>query len=168
MTISIIDLLGAEHRHINGLFDILENNTDSREKVFEALKMALLEHSRSEEVVLYPQLEVLSDLQILAEDAREDHDLVNHILNTISMKGVDSEDFESSVNTLRQNVNHHVHFEESQIFPKLRQFFLPEELRVMADEFMRVEGRVHRVENVKEVVRNFGKGVGRRVSQFFS
>jgi hemerythrin superfamily protein len=165
---SIIDILTREHRHIEGLFSQLrETKGDQREQMFESLKDILIEHSRSEERVLYPQLEALSDLRKLADDAREDHATADQLLNELDSKKIEAKDWLACLATLEETVDHHVKFEEDLIFPRLRQYFLIEELRIMGEEYLRVEGRVKQVQTVKSVIRTLTKTMQNKLGEYF-
>lgn len=154
MAQSIVDILSREHRHIESLFNqIQKTNGDQREQVFDSLKDMLVEHSRSEERVLYPQLEALVDFRMVADDALEDHAVVDQMLTELSSRDVDSRDWLSLFLNLEEAVLQHVQFEEDRIFSVLREYFLDEELRIMGEEYLRVEGRVKQIQSLRGVFR---------------
>lgn len=141
------------------LFVQIREAPERRDELFEKLKGILVEHSRSEERVLYPQLEALADLRALCEDAREDHLVVDQLLIELDAKTLEADDWMACLNMLQDNVDHHVRFEEREIFPRLKQYFLNEELRIMGDEYERVEGRVKQVQSLKGFFRSISRTV---------
>ncbi|HEX4926308.1 MAG TPA: hemerythrin domain-containing protein [Bdellovibrionales bacterium] len=163
MAHSIIEILDREHRQIERLFKRLREDVDNRDELFERLKGLLVEHSLSEERVLYPQLEALADLRTLGDDAREDHSVIDQLLIELDAKTLDAGDWIACLNLLEDNFEHHVRFEEQEIFPRLKQYFLNEELRIMGDEYQRVEGRVKQVQTMK----GFWRSITRTVQYTF-
>ncbi|MEQ1877881.1 MAG: hemerythrin domain-containing protein [Bdellovibrionia bacterium] len=156
MAQSIIDIIAREHRHIESLLAQLEREQshDQRVQVFESLADMLIEHSRSEERVLYPQLAALSDFEKLAEDCVEDHAVQDQLLQNLSSRRTDEGDWPAVMASLEEAVGQHIRFEEDKVFQVLRQYFLVEELRIMGEEYLRIEGRVKQIQNVKHAIRN--------------
>jgi hemerythrin superfamily protein len=166
MTESIIDILKWEHVQVDQLFTNVRENAEKRDVFFEDLKQLLKQHSQSEERVLYSQLEALKDLQPLAVEATEDHQEIDRIIQELDERSSDTPGWLELLGQLQYEVKTHVKFEEGQIFERLKQYFLEEELKIMGDEYHRVESRIRQVENVIGFMRTLRRTVQSKIDQF--
>lgn len=116
--------LEQDHRSVSALFKEMEETTPqetlTREDLCTQLAAMLNEHSELEKNVLYPKLEALKDTHELTLEAYEEHKLVEALLDELAMLNPGSEVWTAKLTVLKENVEHHVREEETQLFKKAR------------------------------------------------
>jgi hemerythrin superfamily protein len=119
------DLLRRDHDGVRGLFQAFENAGDrerSRRELFEQIREAIDVHARVEEEIFYPAVRAAGDEGAdIVEDATEEHDAVNELLETISALDPSERKFERTLRKLRRKVEHHATEEEAEMFPFARE-----------------------------------------------
>ncbi|HYP01777.1 MAG TPA: hemerythrin domain-containing protein [Pyrinomonadaceae bacterium] len=117
------ELLKNDHAKVATLFDRIEPATDAttRQQLFAQLKQELDIHAHIEETILYPALKQASETRDLTEEAYEEHQEVKDLLAELQTTPADSEEWSDMITELRENVEHHVEEEESEMFTKARE-----------------------------------------------
>jgi hemerythrin-like domain-containing protein len=120
-----IELLEADHRKVEALFDQYEDEKESDEETRRTLAQRicgeLRVHAQVEEELFYPWLRenLEEDSMELVEEAQVEHnsakDLIAQIEGGISI----DETFNAKVKVLGEYVKHHVEEEESEIFEEV-------------------------------------------------
>lgn len=114
----VFALLEQDHRTVENLFDQFEQSGD----VDIALTICgeLTIHALLEEELVYPVLatKVGHDL---ADEARQEHDQAKHVIVQIESGIGQGEDVSALVRQLKQDVQHHVQEEETEVFPRMRE-----------------------------------------------
>ena len=109
-----IDLLKKDHQEVQQLFSEFMSAEDDdfarREDLFQQIDKALLAHSEAEEQILYPTMEQYAP--DLVKEALNEHQAVKNVLLEMLDLEVDDEEFDKRMNTLMQDVLHHVQEEE--------------------------------------------------------
>ncbi len=120
-----IGFLKAEHQSVERLFKAFEKAGDgahkTKRKLLDQMIRELSQHAAIEEEVLYPaarQSIASSDDEVL--EALEEHHLVKWELRELLDMAPTEERFQPKVSLLIENVRHHVHEEEGELFPLLR------------------------------------------------
>ncbi len=120
-----IALLKDDHRTVEGLFKSFENSGSgarkTRRKLVDQMITELSRHAAIEEEVLYPSARELmapDDGQVL--ESLEEHHVVKWELSELAKTDPTDERFEAKVAVMIENVRHHVHEEEGELFPFLR------------------------------------------------
>ena len=117
-------LLKADHKKVAGILEKLDSTTErgvkTREELFTQLKTELDVHARIEETIFYPALEEAEETRDITLEAFEEHRLVKQLLGELEKMSKDSEEWTAKFTVLKENVEHHVEEEESDMFPKAR------------------------------------------------
>jgi hemerythrin superfamily protein len=117
-------LLKADHKKVAGILEKLDSTTErgvkTREELFTQLKTELDVHARIEETIFYPVLEEAKETRDITLEAFEEHRLVKQLLGELDKMSKDSEEWTAKFTVLKENVEHHVEEEESDMFPKAR------------------------------------------------
>lgn len=117
-------LLKADHKKVAGILEKLDSTTErgvkTREELFTQLKTELDVHARIEETIFYPALEEAEETRDITLEAFEEHRLVKQLLGELEQMSKDSEEWTAKFTVLKENVEHHVEEEESDMFPKAR------------------------------------------------
>ncbi len=128
----MIEILTADHREVERLFAELargEGSGEHRRDLADTVTAELVRHSVAEEEYLYPAAR-----QHLPDgDKVADHEIHEHAEAEQTMKdleGVDADDprFDVLCQQLMGAIRHHVHEEESDLFPRLREACTEDEL----------------------------------------
>jgi hypothetical protein len=116
-----IELLTTDHQKVKALFQEFEAAEAGEEKrrLFGQIKMELKVHSKIEEEIFYPAVHEI-DSEI-ASEAVEEHNVVDWILAQMTRLSPDNEAYDAKFKTLRENVEHHMEEEETEMFAEARQ-----------------------------------------------
>jgi hemerythrin superfamily protein len=116
---SAIDLLEAQHREVEDLFEEFEDATKGRKReVFLRIADKLAVHAAIEEKHFYPSARTEETEDLLLESAEEHLAVKRVIADLLKLKEGD-ETFEAKVKLLKEEVQHHVEEEEDQLFPRV-------------------------------------------------
>jgi len=115
-----LDLLRADHRHLQSLFERLRQSGDfgERRELFEEIRDSLELHADLEERVFYPVFRQNPEWTEVIEEALEDHRLMSEM--TLELGAVhDTEDFNDLLDELMESIEDHLFEEEQELFPHL-------------------------------------------------
>ena len=140
----IYSLLRDEHRRVLALFDELEQSQQprDRERLFERLKREILTHKEAEERTFYAALSLLPDLVDRIEEAMEEHADQQELLEELDGLDVEDDDFAVQLNELREELQHHINEEETEIFNRAQQHLTAEQARKIAKEMLAEKEKV--------------------------
>lgn len=115
----IFELIKKDHEEVASLFDELERSRGRGGKsdtLFEKLKNALELHMIGEEEFFYPVLQSDEKLYASILESREEHHVINLLLNELSTMSKNDLWF-AKLSVLKENVENHIEKEERDIFP---------------------------------------------------
>jgi hemerythrin superfamily protein len=119
-----IELLKADHRKVESLFQKVKATEDSEHKaLFEKIKEELEIHTHIEEAVFYPKMKEESELEDIVLEGIEEHHQAKIFLRELSSLSDDSEKFEPKLKVLMEDITHHVQEEEGEMFPMIEEIF---------------------------------------------
>ena len=124
------EMLKNDHAKVSSLFEQIEATTDTtaRQGLFTQLKQELDVHTHIEETILYPALKQPAETREITEEAYEEHQEVKDLLAELAATPADSEEWSDMIVELKENVEHHVEEEESEMFPKARTVLSAEQI----------------------------------------
>lgn len=149
-----IDLLTAQHREVENLFDECKKaSTEEKLELFYALANLLVLHTSIEERHFYPAAgEGVEEQQI--REALEEHLLVKRgLADILSLDSVDAE-FDAKLEVLREVVAHHLREEEEQLFPSVQQALSKKTLEDVGADLERMTVELEEEEELYESVRD--------------
>lgn len=114
-----INMLKADHRKVEKLFDDFygETENDERSDIAEKIFKELRIHMQLEEEMLYPMIEqVSSEGEKMGQHARQDHQKVKEIIASLK-KGDEIEVDESKMREMNALLADHIAEEEDEVFP---------------------------------------------------
>ena len=127
-----ITLLKTDHEKVSGIFEKLEETTESaektREELFAQLKQELDIHSHIEETIFYPVLKKSEETREITMEGIQEHHVVKVLLRELDAMGVGSETWTAKLKVLKENVEHHVEEEEGDMFKSAREVLSREQL----------------------------------------
>ena len=122
----IYSLIKKDHQEIARLFRRLkaaEGFSETSEQLFAQLREELELHAHAEERVWYPALREAEGTQELVEEALDDHELVQDLLDELAASRMDDEAWNEKLEVLEEYVEDHIEEEEGDIFDVARQLF---------------------------------------------
>lgn len=119
-----IELLMADHRKVEDLFEQYESEKASDEDTRRAIAVQicgeLTVHAQIEEEIFYPWLrENLKDMEML-EEAYVEHEGAKDLIAKIEGSDEIDDAYNAKVKVLGEYIKHHVKEEEQEIFPEIR------------------------------------------------
>jgi hemerythrin superfamily protein len=132
---SAIDMLEADHREVEELFETFESAKSARQQraVFEKIADKLAVHSAIEEQHFYPAAKS-DDTEDLLLEAAEEHLAAKRLIADLLRLPEDDETFAAKVAVLKEQIEHHVEEEEGELFPQVRDLLDDETLDALEQE----------------------------------
>ena len=121
-----LELLMADHRKVEDLFEQYEQEKDSdegtRREIAQQICAELTIHAQVEEELFYPWLrEQLEDDDMeMLEEAQVEHNTAKDLIAQIEGATDIDEVYNAKVKVLSEYIKHHVQEEENEIFPEVR------------------------------------------------
>lgn len=150
----IFEVLTREHRLVSGILDRIESLCEEEEgeqalAAFEILKQKLLPHARAEEAAVYPRFAEASDeLRELMGEAKEEHALVEQMIEEISSLDVEDDAWKAKFTVLKELVEHHVEDEEGDVFAAAGKALDEETAIELAEQFLAAKAKTSSDEKV--------------------
>lgn len=134
-----IELLTEQHEEVNELFEQIEETTQSDEKLalFQELADNLAAHAAIEEKIFYPEAFNKKTKELLTE-AVEEHLGVKRLIRDLLSMTPDDDNFDAKIKVLKEQVQHHVHEEEDELFPKARKELGATKLKELGEKMMQM------------------------------
>ena len=116
----VTKVLEADHRQAEELFAKIEKAEGAaRQPFIDELVKSLTAHMELEEQVVYPAMEPVTGREEVQEGKTE-HDLGRKGLKDVVRLAPDVPGFGAALESVKAGITHHVHEEETEVFPKLR------------------------------------------------
>jgi len=133
----VVDLIMADHRQVEELFDRMQREPDQRPMLVPVVSTLLIAHSRAEEAEVYP---VARDEAGESDDvahSQEEHAQAEEILERLKRLDHQSPEFDSTLEELIEAITHHVQEEESSVLPGMRKSLSTQRLTELGEAFIR-------------------------------
>lgn len=135
---NVFTLLKADHKKVAGILEKIDSTTErgvkTREELFTQLKTELDVHARIEETIFYPELKKADETRDITLEAFEEHRLVKQLLGELEKMDKGDEQWTAKFTVLKENVEHHVEEEESDMFPKARKVLSEEQAEILGTQ----------------------------------
>ena len=117
-----IKILRKDHSTVRSLVDKLERTAKSshekKNDLFEQIRRELQLHMRAEEEIFYPALKAFDgEGRRMVAEALKEHRDIDQLLTQISRLNPSDKNYDDKVETLFENVDHHLEEEEGEFFP---------------------------------------------------
>lgn len=142
-----LKLLHEDHAKVKELFEEAEGTENQKEKkrIFEEINSELETHARIEETVFYPAMQKHQELKDMVRESLEEHKQIKALLKQIHNLKSDSEKFDSKLQVLIEDVEHHAEEEEEgKMFPKIRKICSQEELDELGTDLEEAKNKKQR------------------------
>ncbi len=132
-----LKLLEEDHKKVKKLMGDIEPTTErgvkTREELFTKLRSELEVHEAIEEEIFYPALKEHPKAKDLVLEAYEEHNVVDMVMGEIEDVAYDDETWGAKFTVLKENLEHHIEEEESDMWKQARAVFDDDELNELGD-----------------------------------
>ena len=132
-----LTMLKNDHDKMKKLLNELESTTErgvkSREELFATIKGELTVHEAIEEEIFYPALKEHPKAKDIVLEAYEEHHVVDNVMAELEGLDVTDETWGAKATVMKENVEHHMEEEESEMFKQARQVFERDELEQLGE-----------------------------------
>jgi hypothetical protein len=132
-----ITLLKQDHDKVKKVLSELDATTEraikTREDLFARVKQELQVHEAIEEEIFYPALKEHPKAKDLVLEAYEEHNVVDMVMSEIDGVAFDDERWGAKLTVMKENVEHHIEEEESEMFKQARDVFNHQELEDLGE-----------------------------------
>jgi iron-sulfur cluster repair protein YtfE (RIC family) len=130
----VIKLLEQDHREVEDLFaKALSLSGAAKQQVVTKLASELTLHAEIEESIVYPAMRE-AGLADLVSEAEQEHQKVKELVARLESMDGSTADVDPVITQLQGDVDHHVHEEEDEAFPKFRDAVDQATLQALADQ----------------------------------
>jgi hemerythrin superfamily protein len=133
---SVVDLIMADHREVERLFERMKADPDERPMLVPVVAALLIAHSRAEEAEVYPAARDEAGEAEEVAHSQQEHAEAEEILERLQAADHNSEDFDGMLEELIDAVTHHVEEEESSVLPGMRDELSEERLEELGEAFL--------------------------------
>jgi hypothetical protein len=132
-----MSLLKEDHQKVKKLLAELESTTErgvkTREELFTKVRQELVVHEAIEEEIFYPALKEHPKTKEIALEGYEEHHVVDTVIAEIEGVAYDDEKWGAKFSVMKENLEHHIEEEESEMFKQARQVFDQDELTQLGE-----------------------------------
>ena len=121
-----IELLTADHEDVKLLFTDYEELVADGASVGERAQLAgqicnaLIAHTTAEEEIFYPAARQAIDQPELLDEAEAEHGIAKELIAKIQRMDESDQQYDATVLLLQETIEHHVHEEEGELFPRVQ------------------------------------------------
>jgi hemerythrin superfamily protein len=133
----IFGRLMEEHRQVETLIERIEASEDEEEcdRLFEQLKQDVLTHAHAEDQIVYSRLQQEEELSQTMREAREEHALVEQVLEELDGFEGEAEVWMAKFKVLKDLIQHHVEEEEDEAIPRAKKLVDDDEAADLLEQF---------------------------------
>src|SRR5438128_2615328 len=136
-----LDLMKQDHKRLKKMLDqaLEAEGGPQREALMEHVRTELVAHERMEEEVFYPRLRNEEKARDSVLEGYEEHHVADVILDELLEVPPETDLWKAKVKVLKENVEHHMDEEESELFKKARAVLDRDELERLGDRMEKVK-----------------------------
>jgi hemerythrin-like domain-containing protein len=127
-----LELLKHDHDRMKKMMNDLEHTSDGARKrrmdLFDRARKELAIHEQIEEEILYPTFKAQAKLKEIVLEGYEEHHVADLVVGELVEIDVNNEKWAAKIKVLKENLEHHIEEEETEMFPRARKVFSSEEL----------------------------------------
>jgi hemerythrin-like domain-containing protein len=137
-----IDIIKKDHRTVEGLFAQYEELGDQayehKKEIAAQIIVALEQHTEMEETLAYPVFKDAFGVQDdkMVEEAIAEHGVAKDLIAELKELSPEDEQLEAKMTVLRENIQHHVEEEETEVLPKAQEEVSEEDMSALGEEML--------------------------------
>ena len=118
-----VQMLTEDHEKVRGLFQQFQSAGGAQQQIAQQVFTELDVHAAIEEEIFYPAMRTQADAQgkEMVAEAYEEHAQVKAMIGELRGMNAGDAQFAARFQELQQNVEHHAHEEESEMFPQAQE-----------------------------------------------
>jgi hemerythrin-like domain-containing protein len=132
-----LKLLKDDHAKVKKLLTELETTTErgvkTRQELFGRIKAELTVHEIIEEEIFYPALRDHPRAKEIVLEGYEEHNVVDRLLGELEQLAFDDETWGPKAKVMKENIEHHIEEEGSEMFKQARSVFDRDDLEALGD-----------------------------------
>jgi hemerythrin HHE cation binding domain-containing protein len=133
-----LQLLKEDHDTVKKIMSHIESTTErgvkTREEFYTKLKALLTVHEAIAEEILYPAMKEHPKAKDLVLEAYEEHNVIDMVMSEIDETPFDDETWGAKFTVMKENLEHHIEEEESDMFDQCHRVFDSDELTELGEE----------------------------------
>ena len=141
-----IALLKDDHDRMKKLLDDGEKTTErgvkTRQELLGRIKRDLTAHEVIEEEIFYPTLKEHPKARDIVLEGYEEHHVVDEIMADIEQTPFEDETWGAKFKVMKENIEHHIEEEETDMFVKARSVLDARELRDLGEQMAQRKAEV--------------------------
>jgi hemerythrin superfamily protein len=138
-----LKLLEKDHKLFRQLLaegeETTERGVKTRTELFDRLKREITIHEQMEEQVLYPALQEVAKSRDIALEGYEEHHVVDEIFGELEQTPPTDDTWAAKFKVARENLEHHMEEEETDMWAAARREFTEDELEAMGKRMMEIQ-----------------------------
>ena len=133
----MFELLKQDHRRVSQIINqMMKSSGTDREDLLDELTDELDEHMDIEETYLYPKLESIAETKNIIRDSYEEHKMVKNQLEKLQEISVDEDEWDNTLQAMKENIDRHVKQEETNTFPLAQKLLNKQQLQETNQEIV--------------------------------
>ena len=154
-----LGLLKQDHDKVKRMLQQLggEEDATARSDLFGELVKELTVHENIEEELFYPALKQKPEAKQDVLEAFEEHHLVDEVMSDLEDTAIDSVEWKAKFQVMTEQLEHHIHEEESKLFDEARRSLDERELSELGARMAELkeqeiaEAREEEIEELEEL-----------------
>jgi hemerythrin superfamily protein len=139
--VSALEFIRGEHDDFRELLSNYEEvdpaDHSAKRTLIDELIPTVVQHSAMEEGAFYPVVrEHFPELDEEIREGIEEHHVLDVIMQELRQLDATDEQFDAKMEVFAENLLHHIHEEEDELFPKIRSRMSAEQLDGLTDELL--------------------------------
>jgi len=128
-----IQLLKTDHDAVKKMLEAGEKTTErgvkTRQELLTRIKEELTVHEIIEEEIFYPALKEHPKAREIVLEGYEEHHVVDMVMAELEQTPFEDETWGAKFTVMKENIEHHIEEEETEMFKQARQVLAAQELR---------------------------------------
>jgi len=141
--VDALKLLEDDHKQVKRMLNegakTTERGEKARTELFAKLKRSLTIHEQMEEEVLYPALREVAKSRDIALEGFEEHHVVDEIFSELEETAPSDETWGAKFQVAKENLEHHIEEEETEMWAAARREFSEDELEQMGNRMLEIK-----------------------------
>lgn len=133
-----MEMLIRDHREVMEIFKEVElahkNKDRTLDDIFDKLLQKLEMHMNIEETMFYPNIVSKKETRDITLEGIEEHHVVKTILKELNLDPKITDEWKAKLKVCRENVEHHINEEETEMFPDVPKVLSKERLDQIANQ----------------------------------
>ena len=138
MSHDVVDLIIADHREMQRMFDTMRTDRTARTALVPVLTTLLTAHGRAEESEVYPAARAEAGETEEVEHSQEEHLLADRLMEELAGLDPETDAFDAKLEELVEAVTHHLEEEEETVLPGMKERLSDERRAELGEAFLQV------------------------------